>query len=103
MRWKPTLLLSFAVVGLAFSARGDERLIVLNKSDDTASILDAVSGKALATILVGHGPHEVAVLAGGRTAAVADYGDRGRPGRTITLIDLGKNAKAGSIELPEGA
>jgi len=103
MRWRPTFLLTLAALAGALPAAGAERLIVLNKSDDTASILDAASGKALATIPVGHGPHEVAVLAGGRLAAVADYGDREKPGRTITLLDLGKNVKAGSIELPEGA
>jgi YVTN family beta-propeller protein len=79
MRWKPTLLLTLAALAAALPAAGAERLIVLNKSDDTASILDAASGKPLATIPVGHGPHEVAVLAGGRLAAVADYGDGRNP------------------------
>jgi YVTN family beta-propeller protein len=92
-----------AALALAAPAGAADRLIVLNKSDDTASILDAASGASLATIPVGHGPHEAAVLAGGRIAAVADYGDRERPGRTVTLIDVEKGAKAGVIELPEGA
>ena len=78
-------------------------LVVLNKSDDTASILDAATGKAKATVPVGHGPHEVEVLAGGRTAAVSNYGDRARPGRSLTLLDLEKGAAAATIELPEGA
>jgi YVTN family beta-propeller protein len=103
MRRRRFLLLLAISLAMTARAAADDRLIILNKSDDTASILDATSGKALATIPVGHGPHEVAVLAGGRIAAVADYGDRDRPGRTITLLDLGKNVKAGSIELPEGA
>ena len=79
------------------------RLIILNKSDDTASILDASTGKTLATVSVGHGPHEAAVLADGRTCAVADYGDRGKPGHTITLLDVEKAEKLGVIELPAGA
>jgi YVTN family beta-propeller protein len=103
MRRRRFPLLFAALLAVALRAAADDRLIILNKSDDTASILDVSSGKVTATIPVGHGPHEVAVLAGGRTAAVADYGDRDRPGRTITLIDLGKNSKSGSIELPDGA
>ena len=79
------------------------RLIILNKSDDTASILDASTGRTLATVSVGHGPHEAAVLADGRTCAVADYGDRGKPGHTITLLDVEKAEKVGVIELPAGA
>jgi YVTN family beta-propeller protein len=79
------------------------RLIVLNKSDDTASILDASTGKTIATVPVGHGPHEAAVLPDGRTCAVADYGDREKPGRTITLLDVEKAEKIGVVELPAGA
>lgn len=78
-------------------------LVVLNKSDDTASLLDASTGKAVATVPVGHGPHEAEVLAGGRLAAVSNYGDGARPGRSLTLIDLEKRAAAGTVELPEGS
>lgn len=90
-------------VGLAAIAAGADLLIVLNKSDDTASILDAATGKATATVPVGHGPHEAEVLAGGRTAAVSNYGDRAQPGRSLTLIDLDQSAAARTIELPEGS
>lgn len=80
-----------------------DRLVVLNKSDDTASILDAGTGRVLATVPVGHGPHEAEALPDGRTAAVSDYGDRERAGRTITLVDIEKGTRAATIELPEGA
>jgi YVTN family beta-propeller protein len=82
---------------------GTDLLVILNKSDDTASILDATTGKTVATVPVGHGPHEAEVLAGGRTAVVSNYGDRSKPGRSLTLIDLEKGVPAGTIELPEGA
>ena len=85
------------------SAHPADLLVALNKSDDTASILDAKSGAVRGTIPVGHGPHEVEVLAGRRTAVVANYGDRERPGRTLTLIDLDKMTALSTIELPEGA
>jgi YVTN family beta-propeller protein len=88
---------------LAGLARAEELLIVLNKSDNTASILEAKTGAARATVPVGKGPHEVEVLSDGRTAAVSNYGSREEPGRTLTLIDLEKRAAVATIELPEGA
>src|SRR5262249_31755863 len=78
-------------------------LVILNKSDDTASILEAATGKSLATIPVGHGPHEAEVVAGGRLAAGANYGDREKPGRSVSFIELGKRAVASTVELPENA
>ena len=78
-------------------------LVVLNKSDNTASVLDVETGKSLATVLTGVGPHEVTVLPGGRVAVVSNYGTREAPGRSLTLIDLEKRAAAGTIFLPEGA
>lgn len=84
-------------------ATASDRLIVLNKSDDTASIVEASSGKVLATLPVGHGPHEVSVLSDGATPAVSDYGDRDHPGRTLTLLAVDTAAPIGKIDLPEGA
>ena len=87
----------------SLTARTEELLIILNKSDDTASILDAKTGAARATVPVGKGPHEVEVLSDGRTAAVSNYGNREETGRTLTLIDLEKRSPVATIELPEGA
>jgi YVTN family beta-propeller protein len=88
---------------VASSASAADLLIVLNKSDDTASILDAKTGAVRATVPVGKAPHEVEVLADGKTAAVSNYGTREEAGRTLTLIDIGKGAGIATIELPEGA
>ena len=96
-------LFVLALSVLGGSVRAEELLIVLNKSDNTASIVDAKTGAARATVLVGKGPHEVEVLSDGRTAAVSNYGTREEPGRTLTLIDLEKRAAVATIELPEGA
>lgn len=98
-RFAAPVLVFFAGLSLAGLAVAADRLFILNKSDDTATILDAATGKALATLPVGHGPHEVAVLSDERTAAVSDYGDREKPGRTITLLDLEKGRRIGAIEL----
>ncbi len=101
---KSKMLLGLALMtALSATVRAEELLIVLNKSDDTASILDAKTGAARATVPVGKGPHEVEVLLDGRTAAVSNYGNREEPGRTLTLIDLDKRAPVATIELPEGA
>lgn len=77
-------------------------LVVVNKSDDTVSILDAKSGALRATVKTGRGPHEVEVLADGKTAAVSDYGRAGEPGRTVTLVDLDRGLRLGTIEVGEG-
>jgi YVTN family beta-propeller protein len=77
-------------------------LVIVNKSDDTVSILDAKTGASRATVRVGRGPHEVEVLADRKTAAVSDYGKAGEPGRTVTLVDLDRGAATGTIDLGEG-
>jgi YVTN family beta-propeller protein len=86
---------------LAAAIAGADSLIVLNKSDHTASLFDAATGKPTATVAVGKGPHEVEVLAGGKTAAVSNYGGRGEPGRSLTIIDLEKGAARDTIDLGE--
>jgi YVTN family beta-propeller protein len=85
------------------SARAADVLVILNKSDGTASILDAKTGVSRATVPVGKTPHEAEVLADGKTVAVSNYGTREEAGRTITFVDLDRNSPAGTIALPEGA
>jgi YVTN family beta-propeller protein len=97
MRKGVLLLLALSVP----AARADT-LLVVNKSDDTVSLLDAKSGRVRATALVGKGPHEAEVLADGKTAAVSDYGRQGSPGATITLLDIPKGERLRTIALGEG-
>src|SRR5262245_4225544 len=61
-------------------------LVVTNKTPSTATIIDVASGRILATLPTGAGPHEVALSSDGRTAVVTDYS--GQPGRTLTVIDV---------------
>src|SRR6266508_2809465 len=90
MRYMTVILFStWLVAGVVVA---EELLIVVNKSDHTASILEAKTGAARATVPVGKGPHEVEILSDGKTAAVSNYGNREEPGRTLTLIDLEKRA-----------
>jgi DNA-binding beta-propeller fold protein YncE len=61
-------------------------LIVTNKTPSTATIIDVATGRALATLPTGQGPHEIALSPTGRTAVVTDYS--GQPGKTLTVIDV---------------
>ncbi len=64
------------------------RLLVVNKSGHSLSVLDPSSGREVATVPTGRSPHEVAVSPDGRFAYVTDYGSAEEPGRTITVVDL---------------
>src|SRR5262245_59036090 len=46
-----------------------DRLLVVNKSDNSVSILDASTGRLRTTVEVEAGPHEVETFADGRLAA----------------------------------
>jgi DNA-binding beta-propeller fold protein YncE len=85
------------------SAQGQDRprgtVIVSNMNDNTAMLLDAESGRNLATLPTGEGPHEVAVSRDGRWAVVSNYGVRGKPGHTVTLIDVEKLDTVRTIDL----
>jgi YVTN family beta-propeller protein len=95
--------IGFAVVLLAVFALAlpvhAATLIVLNKSEHTASLIDPDSGKTLAKVAVGRGPHELIASPDGRTAYVSNFGRYNNPcppadttcqnaGNTITVIDL---------------
>ena len=76
-------------------------LVVLNKAEASASLLDLPSGREIARLPTGEGPHEVTVGPGGRLAVVADFGVRGAPGHTLTVIDLVKQEVVKTIDLGE--
>jgi YVTN family beta-propeller protein len=95
--------IGFAVVLLALSALAvpahAATLVVLNKSEHTASLIDPDSGKILAKLPVGRGPHELIISPDGRTAYVSNFGRYSNPcpqgdttcqnaGNTITVLDL---------------
>ncbi len=82
-------------------------LVVTNKGDHTATILDVASGRAVATVPVGNGPHEVAMSNDGRFAVATNYGDQS-PNNTLTLIDVARATPIRTIDLgrfsrPHGA
>jgi YVTN family beta-propeller protein len=56
--------------------------------DNTATLLDVASRRVVATLATGDGAHEVAVSHDGRWAVVSNYGVRGAPGNSLTVIDI---------------
>ena len=74
-------------------------LVITNKGPSTATIIDVESGRILATLPTGKGPHEVVLSSNGNTAVVTDYS--GEPGRTLTVIDVAKKSVARTIDLGE--
>jgi YVTN family beta-propeller protein len=84
-----------------------ETLVVANKAEATASLIDLDSGEVVATLPTDNGPHEVAVSPDGRIALVANYGHRGSSGRSLTVIDITaakviKTIDLGVYERPHG-
>lgn len=81
-------VLALAAVLAASGPAAADTLIVANKAEASVSLVDLASGKVVATLPTGNGPHEVAVSPDGRFAAIADYGTGGAPGSTLTVIDV---------------
>jgi YVTN family beta-propeller protein len=82
-----TLLAVALAAGVSGAAAADT-LVVLNKSDATASLIDLAKGVKVATLPTGQAPHEVDVSADGKRALVANYGTREAPGNSLTLLDV---------------
>lgn len=76
-----------------------QTLAVVNKADNDVSLIDLPSGRTLARIPVGIGPHEIVLDAGGATAFVANYGDWQVPGNTVSRIDLVSARVNGTFDL----
>lgn len=74
-------------------------LLVVNKSSNTLSVVDHLSGEVIHSLETGFAPHEVAVSGDGRFAYVTDYGNGSQPGTTLTVVDLEAMAVAGTISL----
>lgn len=91
--------LAFSLVAAAPVASGT--LVVLNKAEATASLIDLASGSVAATLPTGNGPHEAAVSPDGRLALAANYGTGEAPGSTLTLIDVPAARVVKTIQLGE--
>lgn len=74
-------------------------LLVGNKEDNTLSFIDLSQRKVVATIPVGVGPHEIAVSPSGKMAMVANYGNRGQAGHSVSVVDVAKKQVIKEIDL----
>jgi YVTN family beta-propeller protein len=90
------LALGFLLPGPVSAQQGT--LVVLNKAEATATLIDLASGRAVATLPTGDGPHEVAVSPDGRWAVASNYGGA-TPGHTLTVLDLARRAVARTVDL----
>lgn len=94
------LIASASIVGLVPAVSADT-VIVLNKSEASASLVDLDSGEEVARVPTGEGPHEVAVSPDGKTAVVGNYGTGEDPGNTLTVIDVESAKAVKTIDLGE--
>jgi YVTN family beta-propeller protein len=60
---------------------------VLNKGEDSLSVIEPNGGHEKERWKTGHGPHEIAISARGERAVVCNYGDQ-TPGSTLSVYDL---------------
>jgi YVTN family beta-propeller protein len=72
---------------LAAAQTPSSALLVLNKEDNSLSIVDPATQKTVAQIPTGEGPHEIVASDDGKLAFVGNYGAR-IPGKTLSVIDL---------------
>lgn len=74
-------------------------LLVANKADNNVSIFDVATRKEIIRIPVGEAPHELAVSPDGKTAVVCNYGVGGKPGNTLSVIDIPGKKNVKTIDL----
>ena len=95
--WAWTAVL--AVLSSVTPAAMADTLLVVRKSADALDFIDPGSGLTLASVAVGYTPHEVAVAPDGRHAAVSNYGTGGKPGSTLSIVDLQQPREVRRIDL----
>ncbi|MBD0326271.1 MAG: hypothetical protein ICV68_07565, partial [Pyrinomonadaceae bacterium] len=76
-------------------------LLVISKPGDSLLIIDPATLKTLGRVPTGEGPHEVIAAPDGKTAYVANYGLAGKPGQSLSLIDLVGKKEIKRIELSD--
>ena len=95
-RFLALVLTALPLASSAASQMPEGVLVVANKSAATATFVELSSGRVLATLPTGQGPHEITLSSDGRTAVVTDYGGGGR---TLTVIDVANRSVARTVDL----
>ena len=73
-------------------------LLVVNKAENSLTIINPATGQAVAQAPTGDGPHEVALSSDGRTAYVTNYGAQ-TPGSSLSVIDLASQKETRRVDL----
>lgn len=94
-----TTAISATATSAAAASAPAATLVVANKAEATASLIDLGSGEVAATVPTGAGPHEVGISPDGDSALVTNYGQRGAPGSSLTLIDVPSARVVKTIDL----
>ena len=87
---KRMLTAGAAALLVSGAAWAQDVLLIVNKGEDTLSIIDPADYSEIARLPTGANPHEVAVSPDGNIAYVSDYG--GAQGSTLTVVDLETNS-----------
>lgn len=87
------------MLSLMSGAAQSSRLLVLNKTEGTFVIVDPGSGKVLARVPTGDGPHELAVSDDGKYAFATNYGTGQAPGHTISMFDIAAQKELRRIDV----
>ena len=111
MKKQLLLLLSLLVLSItSFTAPGfmqdntekkDGMIVVANKSGHNIHLINARTGKIIKKLPTGYAPHEVEVSDGGNWAVVSNYGDREKPGNTLSVYNLKTQSLDKTIDLGE--
>lgn len=93
------LIAALTLAGGAVVTASADTLLILNKSEDSASLINLDSGEEVARVDTGHAPHEAAVSPDGSMAVVCNYGTAEGPGNSLTVIDVEMAKPARTITL----
>jgi len=97
----------FAIHALAAAQTPSPALLVLEKDDKALAIVDPQSLKIVGRAPAGDDPHEVVATEDGKVAYISNYGAFGKPGNTLSVVDLvGQKAlpavELGALRAPHG-
>ena len=109
MRRARILALVLAIIFLASASAAAQLLVVLNKSDHEAALVNPATYEVAAKLPTGRGPHEAAAAPDGFSVYVSNYGffavfregerPQMQPGNTITVLDLNARTVKATFEL----
>lgn len=85
-----SLLATAVTIAMALLTSGADAqtLLVANKTDNTVDLIDVDSGESMATLPTGMAPHEIDVSTDGSLAVISNYGNREKPGSSLTIVDV---------------